>query len=172
MNAQSNHGELQLNEDNRIEFVEIFEANGTKNELFLKSRLWFTQTFNSSESVLDLIDEQNGILIGKARGEILFDWKGTFYPLPYKYQVEIYVKDGKCKFVQKNILHIATPTQYNNYSRKETAMEIYLIDNLYKKNGKIQKNYAAWKSGLILESHSLSKNYNSFITTSSEVDQW
>jgi 4-aminobutyrate aminotransferase-like enzyme len=33
------------------------------------------------------------------------------------------------------------------HTRKETAMEIYLIDKLYKKNGKVQKNYAAWKSG-------------------------
>jgi hypothetical protein len=77
----------------------------SKNELFLRGRQWFNETFKSSKDVLQINDKETGELAGKGI---------IFLPLHMKYlgdreyifneefSANVWVKDDKYKFEFKN----------------------------------------------------------------------
>src|SRR5690554_4125322 len=46
-------------------YESIFESEGKKDELYLKSNKWMVETFKSSKSVIQFSDKESGMLIGK-----------------------------------------------------------------------------------------------------------
>jgi len=93
----------------------IVDSVGAK-ELLSRSKIWFAKTFNSSKDVLQNIDDENHIIIGKAlmRAHAQFYGERTWGYV--KYSVSIYCKDNRFKYVITDFYHegdaIATASTY------------------------------------------------------------
>ncbi|RYY61148.1 MAG: DUF4468 domain-containing protein [Chitinophagaceae bacterium] len=94
--------DLQAQTEDAVAYKGIIEVPGTtKEELFIRSRQWLTETFNSARFFVYIEDKETGELTG--RGNIWVNLKFgifknrhalTFCPMTYN----IWVKDGKLKF--------------------------------------------------------------------------
>ncbi len=135
--------ELPLNDDNRIEFEEIIEIpNKTKTDLYLLSKTWIIENYNSANDVIQMDDKEAGKIISKGIYSYLQ------YGIDYKLHhiLKIYTKDGKVK--------INLSSLYFHYSfmdaKAETPIRELIIDGLYKKNGKVNMGSKEHKEKLIL----------------------
>lgn len=78
----------------KINFSEVVPVEGTKKEeLYVRARIWFANTFQSANHVIQLDDEENGILIGK--GSIITPDAGG--DATWEFTVKIQLRDGRYK---------------------------------------------------------------------------
>ena len=141
------------------EVVEL-DSTSTKNLIFQSVNTWFSTTYNSASSVIQMNDKDAGIIIGK--GTMSYTYPGiayTCYSGHINYTIKVVVKDGKYKVEISDFRHenlpsydrscelglITTDPEYNggpNMSKKystkvwvdiKTKIETYsqsLINNL------------------------------------------
>ncbi len=95
-----------------VSFSEVIPVEGaSKEELFIRARAWFAESFTDSKSVLQINDKESGELVGKA----LFGYtSGVFMGSGarqghIKYTIKILVKDGRYKYVIEDFIHEASP---------------------------------------------------------------
>jgi len=90
------------------EKVSIVEVSGqSQDEIFNKTRQWFSDYFVSGKSVVDYEDHKTGVIIGKGIANYGSD---TFGIITYSvdYTIRIDTKDGKFKVTTKIIKHTNT----------------------------------------------------------------
>lgn len=76
--------------DGRINFSEIVPVDGaSKDDLYARTKIWFADTFKSSNDVIQLDDKDNGVIIG--RGKIVEKEK------KWDFTVKVQVKDQRFK---------------------------------------------------------------------------
>jgi len=90
-------------EDDReksLVFTKVIEVTGTdKNELFNRARLWFSSAFGDSKEVLEIVDKENGELVGK--GKFVFVSDSLWYNCSngtVGFNANVYMKDGRYKY--------------------------------------------------------------------------
>ena len=73
------------------EIVEVVEIPGkSKDEIFTKSRQWFSQYFVSGESVVDYEDQAAGTIIGNGIAGLGYDPFGiVHYDIHYNIRIDI-----------------------------------------------------------------------------------
>ena len=85
-------------------------------ELFSRSKIWFAKTFNSSNDVIQNIDNDNYIIIGKAKMRAHAQNFGERTWGYVSYSITIYCKDNRFKYVISDLYHegdvIATASTY------------------------------------------------------------
>lgn len=85
--------------DKKVNYSEVVtvDSSSKKDVLYGKSKLWFANTFKSSNNVVQLDDKENGIILGK--GTIIKnEVKGlTNIRKTWNFTIKIQVKDGKYK---------------------------------------------------------------------------
>jgi hypothetical protein len=74
-------------------------------ELFSRSKIWFAKTFNSSNDVIQNIDSENFIIIGKAKIRAHAQNFGERTWGYVKYSITIYCKDNRFKYVISDLYH-------------------------------------------------------------------
>lgn len=124
---------------NLINFKEVIQAEGrSKIELYSIYREWFVDRFNSADDVLQMEDKEGGKLIGKAFQDITTET--GLLPITEKlhYTIKFTFKENRFMYQITNLNTQMYPYQYDNNPSK-IACESSLIENLYKKNGKINK---------------------------------
>jgi hypothetical protein len=85
--------------EDKAPYQEIREIEGKKDELFLRTRRWMAETFNSSKAVIELEDKEKGQIIGNTRLLI----KGGLGTTIYFDMTTIFdIKDGKIRLTAKN----------------------------------------------------------------------
>ena len=95
-----------------LQYSEVVEVAGTtKHELYSRASLWFAETFNSANDVLQLKDESEGRLVGK--GVIWYEPKGITgsEPIrgPVRFTTKVSVKDGRYKYEFCDFMHEGNP---------------------------------------------------------------
>ena len=76
-----------------IYYSEVIKAEGkSKDNLFLSAKTWFVDTFRSSKDVIQLIDKEEGVIIGKGRlnlkkGFVKFSLKLSTKEERYQYKI-------------------------------------------------------------------------------------
>lgn len=91
-----------------ITYSEVIEVSGvSKNDLYVRANTWFTRTFKSAKSVLELQDKEAGKLIGKGVLPIMIKVPimGATDAGYVGATVTIMCKDGKYKYVIDNLSH-------------------------------------------------------------------
>lgn len=73
--------------DGKVFYEKIDSANGTKNELYNRAKLWFANTFKDSKSVIQIDNKEDGQLLGKGN-----------FDVPYRYVVNTV---AQCNFTIK-----------------------------------------------------------------------
>jgi hypothetical protein len=74
-------------------------------ELFSRSKIWFANTYNSSKEVIQNIDSDNYIIIGKAQMRAHAQSFGERTWGYVKYSITIYCKDNRYKYVISDFYH-------------------------------------------------------------------
>lgn len=81
------------------EFVKVYEVDGSKDALFLKSNEWMISIFNNATSVIQHTDKAEGVIIGKylMHGTVTAGAYGTTVDSRIYAIIDIRVKDGKAR---------------------------------------------------------------------------
>ncbi|WP_281227911.1 DUF4468 domain-containing protein [Flavobacterium aquiphilum] len=110
---------LPKDENGKVHFTKIIESNNLSQEqIYNKSKLFFTTNFNSVKDVIELDDKGNGTFIGKAN-TILNIQKGKITtPVPLSFFIKIESKNNKCKVDIYNLI-------YSNGTFAETFFSEY-----------------------------------------------
>lgn len=78
----------------------------SKQELYSRAREWFAKAYNSSQSVIQMDDKENGKIVGKALTQVYHKSLGSNYPSGHiNYTISIYLKDGRYKYEVTNFYH-------------------------------------------------------------------
>lgn len=94
-----------------IEVEEVVNIpNQSQEEIYNKTRQWFSQYFVSGESVVDYEDPKTGTIIGNGIAENGADFMGIIR-YSFKYNVRIDTKDGKFRAITKIVEHTNTDTK-------------------------------------------------------------
>lgn len=125
----------------KISYKEVVYLDSTVQQqvLYLAAREWFAKKFVSSNDVLQMEDEKEGILIGK--GSFLING-GIFgdLPFPTRFTISMYFKNGKYKYELTDLfktdgeceffLDILTgKTKNQGYSKKQIANQLNQVHN-------------------------------------------
>lgn len=111
-------------ENNKITYSEVVRLGDSiaSNELYSRGREWFAKTYNSSQSVLQMEDEVNGKLIGKALFPVYHKALGrTFDSGDINYTISLYFKNGRYKYEITDFIHTSN---YESGSYKKTCDEM------------------------------------------------
>jgi hypothetical protein len=99
-----------------VNYVDKFELD--KNQIYDRSLSWVTQAFNSSKTVVDLKDREAGLISIHA-----VDYTPVALTrLPYKYSIQIRIKDKKTKLT---FTVDGMDTQYGGYPPKNSIKFIH-----------------------------------------------
>lgn len=98
----------------KLTFTETIEINNTtKNELYSRARIWFTDYFNDAQEVIQVDDKEDGQIVGKAllsyNSKIFIGSAQTSGTVTYI--VKIFVKDNKYKYEITNFMHEGSSTR-------------------------------------------------------------
>lgn len=83
----------------KIVYSSVIEDEGqSKDELYLKTKYFFVNTFKSANNVIQMDDKEAGILIGKGSQRIMVDLKKVSVPVDVLFTIQIEIKDGKYQY--------------------------------------------------------------------------
>jgi len=92
-----------------IEFKEVISADGTAGgDLYTLARSWFVETFNDSDSVLEVEDKDNFILMGKGAftcAPIAISLGGLRDSGRVHFTIRVEAKDGRARITLSNFKH-------------------------------------------------------------------
>ena len=130
--------------DNKVNYTETVtvDSSSKKDVLFGKAKLWFANSFKSSNDVIQLDDKDNGIVLGKGiiiKNEMtgLQSVKKT-----WRFTVKIQVKDGKYKAEIYDIDYtFEMPGNNIGAGPSNVNLDEYFNNQkIYKKDGTLKSN--------------------------------
>lgn len=114
-----------------VRFEKVIEASGDKDALYSKTKIWLSDIFKNSKSVIQTEDKSEGYITGKA----LLQYSYTHYIVKKKkidelpnepnradFTFKIFVKDNKAKIIVSNII-IHGIMEFMNYEWSKSAMD-------------------------------------------------
>lgn len=82
-----------------ISYNEVVPLQGiTKDQLYVRAREWFAQTFKSAQAVIQMDDKEAGKIIGKGSAKGSFYYLLTLFSFSLNYTVSITLKDGRYRY--------------------------------------------------------------------------
>lgn len=154
---------FNYNDDKRIEYSEVIQVEkASKNDLFNAARLWFADTFKSSDKVLELDDRESGTLVG--RGWMTVD-NGGLATRQLWTSIKIQCKEGRYKYTIYDI---------EQHYRAGNSMVSQDLENArLAKSPKIGGNEKRFKASIIEALQSLCDGIKESVKVSaSEDDNW
>jgi hypothetical protein len=97
-----------------------------KNELYLRAKKWFVDTYKSAKDVIQLDDKENGEVIGK--GYFKANWQVTFMSIQSVdvwHTITVAVKDNRFKYTITDFVvkYYVTPSTYSRGGNNEFTIE-------------------------------------------------
>lgn len=104
-----------------VEVTDVVNVpNQSQEEIYNKTRQWFSQYFVSGESVVDYEDPKTGTIIGNGIADNGTDMMGIIR-YSFKYNIRIDTKEGKLRAITKIVEH-------TNTDNKSTYAASYITD--------------------------------------------
>lgn len=91
--------------------VVAIDSTISKEELYTRARLWFSETFKNMNAVLDIQDKEAGELIGK--GSMTFrvqKMADACYEGDIKFDIKVFVRNGRYKYEISDFIHKSVST--------------------------------------------------------------
>lgn len=140
---------------NALTYTEVVQVDSvSKDQLFNRAKNWFTTAYNSSSDVLQIVDKENGQLVGKA----LF----KFVPISLnssdrvkgniKYTIKVLVKEGRYKYEISDFIH--QPNGNSSYGNIDFGLLTTDIECPYVIKGQFKKWVNDTWSGMKTQSES------------------
>ena len=134
--------QLPTNSDGVVEFTDVVLADSlTKDVLFDNAKRWFVVAFKDAKEVIQLMDKENGEIIGKG----VFSYNSSFaYGSAttkgyINFTVKIIVKDGRYKYLFTHFIH--TGSTYVSTYGNAPAQSFGLITSNAQCSNEGQLNY-------------------------------
>jgi hypothetical protein len=90
--------ELPKDDNGNLNFHEVVQVDSaSKEQLYLRAKVFFANAFNSAKDVIQMDDREAGIIIGKGWDNIFIKIALHQVPLKMWYSVKIQSKDGRYK---------------------------------------------------------------------------
>jgi hypothetical protein len=125
--------DLPTNEAGKLFYSEVIQVDGVlKDDLFMRSQLFFSELFGNSEAAIKLKDSSSGIIIGEGAFEISFIYMGLLYKKFMFFSVKNECRDNRYKYEIFDIYFQDSGAE----SSTITAEDYFSESNYYKKNGK------------------------------------
>ncbi len=109
----------QEEEDSKLTYEEVINVeNASKDELYNRAKIWFVNSFNSSNDVIQMDNKEDGQIIGKA----IFIYKPSMLQQseqskgPVKYTFSVFLKEGRYKYEVTNFIHEPNGNSYGTLS--------------------------------------------------------
>jgi hypothetical protein len=88
-------GPLEIKPNQEVDYIKIIDVNGkNKSTIFPLVEQWFSETYNSSKSVINFKDPETGVIIGRVitRADVGLGVANNVY-----YNIKVEVKDEKIR---------------------------------------------------------------------------
>jgi hypothetical protein len=110
-------------EDGRVIYTDVIEITGaSKDSLYFKVKNWFVESYNSSNDVIQLDDENRGQITGKG----VFTINHLVGIAYIHHMIKIEVKEGRYKYTISNFKYINQPKtqsfQIEEYPKSSMGM--------------------------------------------------
>lgn len=149
--------ELPQDEEGKFNINKVVEVKDvSKDQLFLRSKTFFVNTFKSANEVIQLEDKEEGIIIGKGTSKLMISGGlGVYIGIWMSYSIKVQSKEGRYKF---EIYDVSYQGDYGKTYPEDWFSE----SKYYKKNGKPRGINEQYKEKTIAVFNSIE---NSIITT-------
>lgn len=95
-------------------YSEVVIVDSTsKDELYLRAKEWFANSFKSANDVLQMDDKEAGKLIGKGNTDIHVKSVGLTVPVMLKFTVKVTAKDNRYRYEITNLIYRNYANEYN-----------------------------------------------------------
>lgn len=139
--------------DGRIDFSEVVSVEAAnKDELYARAKLWFADSFNSSNHVIQLDDKDNGIVLGKGtiieqdrNGKKTWEftikiqlkegrYKAEFYDISYKFEADLSRLSPSVRrsLEPESVTYFDLDTRYADRTSKKS---------MYDRNGNLKEGF-------------------------------
>lgn len=133
---------------NRIIYQEVVNVEGvSEDDLYSKAYQFFGNNFKSANHVLQVQDRAGGVIIGKGLHSTVVESIGVNVPVKFRFTLKVEVKDNRYRYTFTDINVKHNPDQYSTGS--EYPIRNHVIDNLYKRNGKMKSVSKSYKIRLV-----------------------
>ncbi len=119
LNLTSSNENLSVNDNTPLEFSKIIYTDSVgKGVLFSTINDWFATNFKSANDVIQMVDKDAGIIIGKGTFEYSYGQKISYicYIGYINFTIKVYVKDNRYKVEFLNFNHESGGSQYSSPS--------------------------------------------------------
>ena len=144
----------------------VMVDSATKTQLFERARLWFADYFVSSKAVLEIIDKENGELVGRPILTCNYEFKilGTKknYPLDVNVMIRVKVKDGKYKY---EVYDLYDKTYFGTWVTSDVCpKEIEMV-----RKSKADDMWMSAKKGMNVKVNELASSLNSYMNKKGSI---
>ena len=170
----SQETEFKFTKNGFTDFVVTQVDGKTQSDLYKKVLDWVQVTYKNPKEVLKAQIENDYIRIEGFKSNVLcIKFLGMLDCSDIRYQIEIYVKDGKYKFDVIRLEFYTKPTKYNNYVGGWNDFPINSIDYsfMYKDSGEIRNNYKLYPESIETTFNSLNISLKEFILNNNNNNQ-
>lgn len=109
-----------------ISYSEVVQVEGVpKEDLYQRAREWFTDTFRSSNDVIQLDDKENGQIVGKGLFKYVQRYGIFVWDCTIRFTVSVAVKDGRYRYEINDFEHSAD----NANNRLGLGLNIGVVTN-------------------------------------------
>jgi hypothetical protein len=129
----SQNYDIPKDERGIITFEKIITVeNKTQKELYLLARTWFAEKFRSANNVIQMDNEESGVIIGKGSSEIYIVAIGIPVKFTMYFTLKIFAREGRSRL-------ILTDIYYENYNEgkliRNSAEDMMLSKKSLRKDG-------------------------------------
>lgn len=162
--------EFKVDNNGGIYYSEVVKVDSlSKLDLYLRSKVFFANSFKSANSVIQMDDKEEAIIIGKGTVKIYIGSGFGAVPSTMNFTLKIQSREGRYKYEIYNI-------SYRSDALGELSAEyFYKKENYYKKNGKprrVNQNYKEQTMSKISNIVILLTNSMKSSKSKSEKDDW
>lgn len=145
---------FNVNSQTYIESIDTLEKS--KTEIYNATKLFIVDAYRQANSVIQLDDKDNGIIILKAKTQQIFGKGLSHYELWYDYTIKFQFKDNKVKFTIENVIPDCTGTM-KMFANKD--LSIHDVYPGMKNSGLFEKDWNMLMNGLKAEFKSVQDLY-------------
>jgi hypothetical protein len=167
--------DLPYDETGILIFTEVVDQTASKNDLYLRGKMFFAKAFKSANDVIQLDDKESGTTVGKGLSEI-YVFNGMMdMKIQLHYTIKIQSKDNRYKYSIDGFYFKTYPSQYAS-SSEYPADHMFLKANYFKNNGNPRSINSSYKEKLLAEAIMLVNSIKNIMsdskTTATDKDDW
>lgn len=165
---------LTFSQDQPYKFSKVIPLEGiSKDEIYTKSLLWCSKTFNNSNEAIKVKEKENGLIAGKGRFQVSYKYQkkngsSSFgYYTTYDIDWTIEIRDGKLRF-SSDLYSITAPSSQFESSHKVTNRDYPPFEPSWSKENVISN----WKAGIETAEIELAKMVQSLTDEIKKNSNW